>query len=109
MEIEGQRYAVLTIAAPDVFNYTGSQPGSLWANYYDEWNTVVVEDRIETSIDLINWPSVAAPLVEDPSITTPADLPALSPGWSYRHFRITEPVTSLPRAFMKADTVDYDE
>ena len=32
----------------------------------------------------------------------------VSPGWSYRHFRFTNPVGTLPKGFILIETYDAD-
>lgn len=102
-DVAGQKFGVFTIAAPDGFVYeTNDVPGELDAFYSGPAYNFV--DSIVSSADLLNWADGTAPIIEDPSMATPPGLPALSPGWSYRHFRLTTPTDTLPKAFMKAET-----
>ena len=67
-------------------------------------------DNIESSPDLVafgNDVPIGSELsiVEDPTVVTPPGMPPLSPGWSYRHFRFTAPVSVLPAAFIRTGLV----
>ncbi len=101
-EVAGQQYGVLTIAAPDGFAYVpGEEPGTMESYFPDSY--FFISDTILPTSDLFDWVAGLAPIVEDPSIATPPGMPALSPGWSYRHFRFADPVDVLPKAFMKGE------
>lgn len=101
--VSGENYVVLTIAAPDdaeYYDYSGDE----WdAGYY--YNSISVYEVIITSVNLGQGFGLGtATFLEDPSIPTPSGMPSLSPGFSYRHFRLTEPIPLQPSVFFLIDT-----
>jgi hypothetical protein len=110
-------YGVITVAAPDGASYQildfgedgpPGLPSALIGAYSDISNSSML-DFIWSSADLQQFGENVPDMIEDDTITTPAGMPVLSPGWSYRHFRLADPVDSVPKQFFQVLTFADDE
>ena len=97
VNVSGQDYGALTVAAPDdaVYGTEGEFITGLFGQN-NEINNSGMADLIWTSNDLATFGMNVPDLIEDNTLTPPPGLPPLSPGWSYRSFRLSTPVSSLP-------------
>jgi len=102
--IGGTNYFVLTMPAPDDMVYGNDGPEWVYGSYYGPTFGMYEDIWASSNIQQIVNGNVA--LQEDPSVPTPPGMPSLSPGYSYRHFRFSEPVTNFPAGFFMTDTVD---
>lgn len=100
VDIEGQDFAAITFPARDELEYDEDDDDSWYDVVY--YGNFEVYDYILAGIDLERFGYGDTETVEDPTITTPADLPALPSGWSYRHFRFTSPTSTQPKGFFRS-------
>lgn len=98
--VNGTNYAVLTIAAPDDATYQWD--GDFYVDYCSPGTSICIFEVVNLSTNLSQFTGEFVPL-EDASISSPAGMPPLSAGFSYRHFRFTTPIDELPVGFFKLD------